>query len=71
MIKYSGMAVSFLQCLPKKPIKYGIKTFLACCGYTGYPLSGEVYLGKDSATDENSVLYMVKRLITDVNLTIA
>ena len=68
MVKYCGFAISFVQYLPKKPIKHGIKVFALCCAYTGYLLGFEVYLGKDTNTEENSSLSIVNRLITEANL---
>ena len=68
MIKYCGRAVSFIQYMPKKPIKHGIKVFALCCAYTGYLLGFEVYLGKDTETNENSALQVVDRLINKADL---
>ena len=68
MIKYCGRAVYFIQYMPKKPIKHGIKVFALCCAYTGYLLNFEVYLGKDTDTNENTALHVVDRLINKANL---
>ena len=68
MIKYCGRVVVFIQYMPKKPIKHGIKVFALCCAYTGYLLGYEVYLGKDTETNENSALHVVDRLITNADL---
>jgi hypothetical protein len=35
MIKYMGRFVSFVQYMPAKPIKHGIKMYALCCAYTG------------------------------------
>lgn len=37
---------SFIQFMPKKPDKYGIKIFWICDSKNGYPLQGLVYTGK-------------------------
>lgn len=37
----------FLQFMPKKPDKYGMKIFWLCDAKTAYPLSGIPYLGKE------------------------
>ena len=68
MIKYCGRAVSFTQYMPKKPIKYGIKVFTLCGVYAGYLLGFEVYLGKDTETNENSALQVVDRLVNKADL---
>lgn len=36
----------FTQYIPSKPAKYGIKIFWLCDSSNGYPLVGELYLGK-------------------------
>ncbi len=38
---------SFIQFMPKKPDKYGIKIFWICDSKTAYPLQGFVYTGKN------------------------
>ena len=48
MIRYSGRAVDFVQYLPKKPIKHGLKVFAICCAVTAVLLGFEVYCGKDT-----------------------
>ena len=68
MIQYCGRAISFIQYMPKKPIKHGIKVFALCCAYTGYLLGFEVYLGKNVETTDNSALQVVDRLINKSDL---
>ena len=68
MIKDCVRAISFIQYMPKKPIKHGIKVFALCCAYTGYLLSFEVYLGKEVETTDNSALQVVDRLINKADL---
>ena len=35
-VKNMGRSVNFIQCMPQKPIKHGIKVFCVCCSYTAY-----------------------------------
>jgi hypothetical protein len=51
MIKYTGRVISFIQYMPVKPIKHGIKVFALCCAYTGYLYHFEIYTGKESQFD--------------------
>ena len=46
LIPFRGRC-SFLQYMPSKPDKYGLKIFWACDSQTAYPLNGIPYLGKD------------------------
>ena len=56
MIKYCGWAVAFVQYMPAKPIKHGIKVLCVCCAVSGIMLAYEVYCGnKDKKTDGTSV----------------
>jgi len=68
MIKYMGKAISFVQYLPLKPVKHGIKVFALYCAYTAYLLNFEVYLGKDYSKDGGSALNVIDRLIVEANL---
>jgi hypothetical protein len=45
LVAYRGRA-PFRQYIPSKPAKYGIKIWWCCDADTCYPLSGQVYLGK-------------------------
>jgi hypothetical protein len=51
MTKYMGRFVSFVQYMPAKPIKHGIKVYALCCAYTGYLYWFEIYTGKGGAPD--------------------
>jgi len=62
MIKYMGRAVTWVQYMPRKPIKHGIKVFAMCCAVTGYLYAFEVYTGKDNTVD-GSAMGVVTRLI--------
>ena len=46
--------ISFLQYLPKKPTKFGIKVFVNSEAKTGYVLTFQVYTGKLSDTESSS-----------------
>ena len=63
MIKYCGKFVSFVQYMPKKPIKYGIKVFALCCAYTGYLYAYEVYTGRESAKDGSPKMVITRLLM--------
>jgi hypothetical protein len=60
---------SFRQYMPSKPGKYGLKIFWCCDSSTGYPLKGEVYLGRQSGeaaaapASNNRTSDLVKRLV--------
>jgi len=73
MIKYMGRAISFVQYMPLKPIKHGIKVFCVCCAFTAFLLGFEVYLGKENihCNEDRSVLGIVDRLIVENGLTSA
>jgi len=45
--------VSFLQYLPKKPTKFGIKVFVSSEAKTGYVLSFDIYTGKSATRDKS------------------
>lgn len=54
----------FRQYIPSKPAKYGVKIWWACDSTTSFPLSGEVYLGRQpgSAREENQGARVVMSL---------
>ncbi|KRX35412.1 Conserved oligomeric Golgi complex subunit 4 [Trichinella murrelli] len=37
------------QCMPKKPVKYGIKFWVACCSKSSYAWNMQIYTGKPSS----------------------
>ncbi len=47
MIKYMGRAIAWVQYMPAKPIKHGIKVFCICCAVSGIMLAYKIYCGKD------------------------
>jgi hypothetical protein len=67
MMRYNGRAIAFVQYMPRKPIKHGIKVFAVCCAYSGVMLGFEVYCGADENTD-NSALAIIDRLLIKNNL---
>ena len=58
MIQYMGRAVVFMQYMPRKPIKHGLKVFAVCCAYTAFLLAFEVYSGTN-ADDDNTALAVI------------
>lgn len=46
MIAFKGR-LSFRQCMPAKPTKYGIKVWIAADSQSGYGRNFSVYLGKE------------------------
>jgi hypothetical protein len=60
MIKYCGHTVAFIQYMPAKPTKHGIKVFCVCCAISGIMLAYKVYYGnKDKKTDSKMQLIFV------------
>ncbi len=59
MIKYCGRAIKFVQYMPKKPIKHGVKVFAVCCAYSAVLLGFEVYTGAENNVTDNSALAVV------------
>lgn len=68
MIKYSGRAISFVQYMPAKPIKHGIKVFCLCCGETGYLHSFDIYTGKDGTDAATGRVSVLQRLFYGAGL---
>ena len=64
MIKYKGRAIRFVQYLPKKPIKHGIKVYCLCDAETDYLIAFEVYTGVSSG----STWDIIERLVNQSNL---
>ena len=55
MIKYTGRAISWVQYMPAKPIKHGIKVFSLCCADSAYLASFEIYTGARAGVDGTAV----------------
>ena len=68
MIRYMGRAVSYVQYMPAKPIKHGIKVFCLCCAVSAVLLSFEIYVGKEAENQDNSALAVCDRLVTSTGL---
>jgi hypothetical protein len=62
MIKYMGKAISWVQYMPNKPIKHGIKVFALCCAYTGFMMAFEIYTGAREEVD-GSKTAIINRLL--------
>ena len=71
MIKYMGRgrAVSFVQYMPAKPIKHGIKVYALCCAVPAAILAFEIYCGKEDGKDGLAV-GVRERLIIDAGLSV-
>jgi len=61
MIRYKGKQIKFVQYMPAKPIKHGIKVFCLCCAETGYMYGCWVYCGKEN--DRASPTEIIERLL--------
>ena len=59
MMRGTRCHVSFLQYLPKKPIKFGIKIWLNSVAKTGYVVNFEIYTGKGTAAKDKGLGYCV------------
>ena len=51
--------VSFIQYMPKKPKKFGIKIWALCEAKTGYCCNFQVYTGKVDGAQEHGLAYRV------------
>ena len=58
MIAFKGR-LAFRQYMPNKPIKYGIKVWVAADSSNGFALKQKVYLGKDGERSEDGLGYDV------------
>jgi hypothetical protein len=72
MIKYMGRAITWVQYLPRKPIKHGIKVFALCCGQTGVLIGHLVYTGRKEQNDAGgqdwSALGVIETLLVMASL---
>lgn len=65
----------FIQYMPQKPGKFGIKFWLACCSSSYYVLQGHPYVGRDPdrgpeiGLGEHTVLKLTETLEQGVNVT--
>jgi Transposase IS4 len=67
MIKYKGKAVTWVQYMPKKPIRHGLKVFALNCAYTGYLYCFKVYTGKENL--DGSPKAVIERLMLAAGYT--
>jgi len=67
MIRHMGRAISYVQYMPAKPIKHGIKVFALCCAFSAIILSFKVYVGKKDDLDGTAV-GVCDKLIKDAGL---
>lgn len=70
MIKYKGRAVCWIQYMPAKPIKHGIKVFVCCCAISAVMLSYEIYTGAETSNVDGSAVQVCDRLVNKANLTV-
>ena len=68
MIRYMGRAISYVQYMPAKPIKHGIKVYALCCALSAVILAFKVYVGKEDDTDGSAVA-VCNDLCVDAGLT--
>ena len=47
MIRYMGRAIEYVQYMPTKPIKHGIKVYAMCCAVSGIMIAWNVYTGAE------------------------
>ena len=55
--------IGFIQYMPKKPTKFGIKIWALAEARTGYCQQFQIYTGKTGDTQENGLTY---RVVTDL-----
>ncbi|XP_048576402.1 piggyBac transposable element-derived protein 2-like [Nematostella vectensis] len=66
MIKYKGR-LSFVQYMPMKPTKRGIKVFCLCDASSGYMITSSIYTGKNpNQRDGGSVNKIVTELVSPI-----
>ena len=67
-IRYTGRAVSYVQYMPAKLIKHGIKVVSLCYACSAVILAFKVYVGKDEDSDGTAV-GICNNLCVDAGLT--
>ena len=69
MIGFKGR-LSFLQYMPKKPTKWGMKAWVLADSGTGYTWNWELYTGReDSARTDSLATHVVLKLVRDLPLS--
>jgi len=61
--------VGFIQYMPKKPKKFGIKVWVLCEALSGYCLQFQIYTGAKEGTSEKGLTYRVVFDLMDIYLT--
>jgi hypothetical protein len=69
MIKYMGRAIAWVQYMPAKPIKHGIKVLCVCCAVSGIMLAYKVYCGKGDKKMGGTVISLCDNLLQKAGLT--
>ena len=67
MMRYMGRAINYVQYMPAKPIKHGIKVFALCCAMSAVILAFKVYVGKEDDSDGTAV-GVCDQLVNDAGL---
>merc|ERR1712197_297235 len=70
MILYKGRAVNYVQYMPAKPIKHGVKVYMICCAASSILLAFEIYVGREGDDKDGSALAICDRLITAAGLAV-
>ena len=68
MLQYMGRLISYVQYMPAKPIKHGIKVFALCLTLSVVILSFKVYVGKEDDSDGTAV-GVCNDLVVDAGLS--
>jgi hypothetical protein len=69
MIKYMGRAIAWVQYMPAKPIKHGIKVFFVCCAISGIMLAYKTNCGNDKKTNDGTTVTLCNDLLQMAGLT--
>ena len=69
MIRYMVKAVSYVQYMPAKPIKHGLKVYCLWCAVSTVLLAFDSYVGKENDKIDNSLLAVCDRLVCGAGLT--
>ena len=67
MIKYMVRAITYVQYMPEKSIKHGIKVFDICCALSTILLGFKVYVGQEGNSD-NTALGICDDLVKEAGL---
>ena len=67
MIKYMVRAITYVQYMPEKSIKHGIKVFDICCALSTILLGFKVYVGQKGNSD-NTALGICDDLVKEAGL---